>query len=70
MQMMVTRDTHLSVDPFPGVYQDTRVHEVDDVPGVMEDVFASIVSIGDIVGQCAPDIPVQVRLHFTLHCWR
>ena len=62
----MTRDPHLSMDALPGVYQDTRVHKVDDVPGVVEDVFARIVSIGDVVGQCTPDITIQVRLHFTL----
>ena len=66
MKVMVTRDTHLSMDALPRVNQDARVHEVDDVPGVVEDVFARIISIGDVICQRAPDITIQVRLHFTL----
>ena len=67
MKMTCMCDTHLSMDSLPGVNQDTRVHEVDDVPGVVEDVFARrIVSIGNVVGQRAPDVAIQVRFHFTL----
>ena len=67
MMMTCMCDTHLSMDPLPGVYEDTRVHEVDDVPGVVKDVFASrIVSIGNVVGQRAPNVAIQVRFHFTL----
>ena len=69
MEMMMTAYTghpHLTVDALPGVNQDAGVHEVDDVPGVGEDVLAGVVSIGDIIGKRAPDVPVQVRLNFTL----
>ena len=69
MEMMMTAYTghpHLTVDALPGVDQDAGVHEVDDVPGVGEDVLAGVVSIGDIIGKRAPDVPVQVRLNFTL----
>ena len=39
----------LPVNALSGVDQDARVDEVE-VPGVWEDVFAGVVSIGDVVG--------------------
>ena len=39
----------LPMNALSGVDQDARVDEVE-VPGVWEDVFACVVSIGDVVG--------------------
>ena len=52
------------MDPLPGVDEDAGpvLHEVDDVPGVGEQV---LVVFSGIVGQGVPDIPVQ-NVYFTL----
>ena len=48
MKVATNTNPHLSMDALPGVYQDAGVHEVDDVPGVGDNVLGGVVSIGDV----------------------
>ena len=67
VQSFVFASDQLPVNALARVDEDalTALHKVDDIPGVREDVLV-VLRAGDVAGERAPDVAVQVGLHFTL----